>query len=165
MPRGDDPCALGRDETNAAVTVRITVRASRAGYGAYFEPFFSTKKQGTGLGLAMVRGILNQHAGTVEIRSTVGMEPCFAGLAPGRCAAATPAVKSKDNTDMRRSTHRIFRQSQRIIMQSQRMPAEAHFLIYVIDDDDLVRDGLCSLLEHLGHRTQSYRHPRWPCRN
>ena len=35
----------------------------------------------------------------------------------------------------------------------------AHFLIYVIDDDDLVRDGLCSLLEHLGHRTHSFRHP------
>ena len=39
------------------------------------------------------------------------------------------------------------------------MPAEAHFLVYVIDDDDLVRDGLCSLLEHLGHRTKSYRYP------
>ena len=26
-------------------------------------------------------------------------------------------------------------------------------------DDDLVRDGLCSLLVHLGHRTESYRHP------
>jgi CheY-like chemotaxis protein len=29
----------------------------------------------------------------------------------------------------------------------------------VIDDDDLVRDGLCSLLEHLGHRTKAYRYP------
>ena len=39
------------------------------------------------------------------------------------------------------------------------MPAEAHYLVYVIDDDDLVRDGLCSLLEHLGHRTKAYRYP------
>ena len=39
------------------------------------------------------------------------------------------------------------------------MPAESHLLVYVIDDDDLVRDGLCSLLEHLGHRTKSYRYP------
>ena len=44
-------------------------------------------------------------------------------------------------------------------MQSQRMPANSHYLIYVIDDDDLVRDGLCSLLVHLGHRTESYGHP------
>ena len=39
------------------------------------------------------------------------------------------------------------------------MPAESHYLVYVIDDDDLVRDGLCSLLEHLGHRTKAYRYP------
>ena len=44
-------------------------------------------------------------------------------------------------------------------MQSQRLSPDLHFLIYVIDDDDLVRDGLCSLLEHLGHRTHSFRHP------
>jgi FixJ family two-component response regulator len=39
------------------------------------------------------------------------------------------------------------------------MRPESHFLVYVIDDDDLVREGLCSLLEHLGHRTKSYRYP------
>jgi len=60
---------------------------------------------------------------------------------------------------LRRSTHRIFKQTQRIILQSKRLPADSHFLVYVIDDDDLVRDGLCSLLEHLGHRTKSYRYP------
>jgi CheY-like chemotaxis protein len=64
-----------------------------------------------------------------------------------------------DKSDARRSTHRIFKQTQRIILQSKRQPAEAHFLVYVIDDDDLVRDGLCSLLEHLGHRTKAYRYP------
>ena len=31
--------------------------------------------------------------------------------------------------------------------------------VLVVDDDDLVREGLCSLLEHLGHRTKSYRYP------
>jgi len=125
-----------------------------------FEPFFSTKKQGTGLGLAMVRGILNQHAGTVEIRSTVGMGTSVSLTWPrGKVDAASIKGLRKDQTDARRSTHRILRQTQRIIMQSQRMPADDHFLIYVIDDDDLVREGLCSLLEHLGHRTKSFRSP------
>jgi CheY-like chemotaxis protein len=68
-------------------------------------------------------------------------------------------VKSKEMEITRRSTHRIFRNSQRVIMQSQRTTDEPHYTIYVIDDDDLVRDGLCSLLEHLGHRTHSFRHP------
>jgi FixJ family two-component response regulator len=77
----------------------------------------------------------------------------------GDIAARPAAVKAKESLDGRRSTHRIFKQTQRIILQSKRQPAESHFLVYVIDDDDLVRDGLCSLLEHLGHRTKAYRFP------
>ena len=144
--------------TNAAVTVRDHgAGISEQDMAHIFEPFYSTKKQGTGLGLAMVRGILQQHSGTVEIRSTVGMGTSVSMVWPrGNLADSS---KPKEPADVRRSTHRIFRQSQRIIMQSQRLPAEAHFLIYVIDDDDLVREGLCSLLTHLGHRTQSYRNP------
>jgi len=147
----------------SATTSTVTVRDHGAGISEQdmthiFEPFYSTKKQGTGLGLAMVRGILQQHSGTVEIRSTVGMGTSVSMVWP-RGDVAGASSKPKEPADVRRSTHRIFRQSQRIIMQSQRLPAEAHFLIYVIDDDDLVREGLCSLLQHLGHRTQSYRNP------
>jgi signal transduction histidine kinase/CheY-like chemotaxis protein len=142
---------------------KVTVQDSGAGVSEedmahIFEPFFSTKKQGTGLGLAMVRGILSQHSGTVEIRSTVGVGTSVSMVWPRGDKVATP-FKNKNNVDARRSTNRILRQSQRIIMQSQKMPAEAHFSIYVIDDDDLVREGLCNLLEHLGHRTQSFGNP------
>jgi len=144
-------------ETMASITVRDHgTGIAEQDLVHIFEPFFSTKKQGTGLGLAMVRGILNQHSGTVEIRSTVGMGTAVSLVWPrGEGIAVEPAPK--EATDVRRSTHRIFRRSQRLILQSQRMPAEAHFLIYVIDDDDLVRDGLCSLLQHLGHRVEAFR--------
>jgi signal transduction histidine kinase len=37
-----------------------------------FEPLFSTKSFGTGLGLATVRQIVTQHAGTIRIDSTPG---------------------------------------------------------------------------------------------
>jgi CheY-like chemotaxis protein len=97
----------------------------------------------------------------VEIRSTVGMGTSVSLTWPRGDALAVPAKPKEagDASDQRRSTHRIFKQTQRIILQSKRQPADTHFLVYVIDDDDLVRDGLCSLLEHLGHRTKAYRYP------
>jgi signal transduction histidine kinase/CheY-like chemotaxis protein len=151
------------NETRAVVTVRDHGPGiPEADMAHIFEPFYSTKKQGTGLGLAMVRGILTQHSGTVEIRSTVGMGTSVSLIWPrGDVTSVQPLAPKEagDKSDARRSTHRIFKQTQRIILQSKRQPAEAHFLVYVIDDDDLVRDGLCSLLEHLGHRTKAYRYP------
>jgi signal transduction histidine kinase len=147
-------------DTRATVTVRDHgAGIAEQDMAHIFEPFFSTKKQGTGLGLAMVRGILAQHSGTVEIRSTVGMGTSVSLVWPrGDIGVMKPAA-AKQALDARKSTHRIFKQTQRMVLQAKRMPAESYMLVYVIDDDDLVREGLCSLLEHLGHRTKSYRYP------
>lgn len=44
-----------------------------------FEPYFSTreKNEGTGLGLSVVHGIINDHAGAVTVESTPGVGSCF----------------------------------------------------------------------------------------
>lgn len=42
-----------------------------------FDPYFTTKNQGTGLGLAVVRKIVEGHGGTLNVTSTVGKGTVF----------------------------------------------------------------------------------------
>ncbi len=63
-----------------------------------FEPFFSRKQRGTGLGLVVVRKILMDHGGDVSVRPAPGGGACFVlslplvpARAPGSGADAEPA--------------------------------------------------------------------------
>jgi two-component system sensor histidine kinase PilS (NtrC family) len=74
-------------ELRVAATVarkRLEVRVSDTGEGIgrddldhIFEPFFSTKADGTGLGLALVHRVLQDHGGEVLVESTPGVGSSF----------------------------------------------------------------------------------------
>ena len=65
-----------------------------------FEPFFTTKEvgKGTGLGLAMVFGLMRQHQGFVRIQSTPGAGTAVQLHFPARGDLARPAVAAAAST-------------------------------------------------------------------
>ena len=94
------------------------------------EPFFTTKgERGTGLGLAMVYGMLERHKGEIDIQSTLGsgtrVELTFPAATHGGIAQT--------------GLHRIIRAPIRPLR------------VLVIDDDPVVLTALQAILEGLGH--------------
>jgi signal transduction histidine kinase/ActR/RegA family two-component response regulator len=92
----DKERALSHGALAAGRYVRLTVRDSGQGMDAatlerIFEPFFTTKAAGagTGLGLAMVHGIVSDHGGAIDVRSKPGAGSSFAAYF--RHAEAPPA--------------------------------------------------------------------------
>ena len=47
-----------------------------------FEPLFSTKAKNTGLGLSLVYGIVEQHAGVIDVKSKINEGTTFTIILP-----------------------------------------------------------------------------------
>lgn len=77
----------GGDSRGAAPAVEITVSDNGVGIrpehlGRLFEPYFTTKAHGTGLGLALVRQTIHDHRGTVGVTSEPGRGTTFTVTLP-----------------------------------------------------------------------------------
>lgn len=96
-----------------------------------FEPYFTTKKlhEGTGLGLSVVHGIVNDHGGAVTAESVPGQGSCFTVYLP----------EAKDNTEQNSS-----------IGEFKYNKLEGTIL--VVDDEQPITFFLVQVLEHLGYK-------------
>ena len=95
------------------------------------EPFFTTKGEGgTGLGLAVVYGIIQRHGGTIEIASEKGVGTTFAIHLPATTGAKGIAAPSVERLD----------RSLRVL---------------IVDDQDIICELLAEHLAGDGHTTAS----------
>jgi len=99
-----------------------------------FDPFFTTKPvdRGTGLGLAMVYGIITQHHGWVECRSEVGVGTTFSVYLP----LASAGQEGEQGWSGESSLH----------------AKTGAGTILVIDDEDAVRTVAARFLDRCGYR-------------
>jgi CheY-like chemotaxis protein/anti-sigma regulatory factor (Ser/Thr protein kinase) len=96
------------------------------------EPFFSTKAEnGTGLGLAMVSGIIRRHDGTLDIESTPGRGTTFHLTLPCHRSEST-----KDEEEVRLTLDRSLR-------------------VLVVDDEPHPREVVTQYLRSDGHRVST----------
>jgi PAS domain S-box-containing protein len=97
-----------------------------------FEPFFTTKEpgKGTGLGLAMVFGIVQQHQGWVDCLSQVGKGTCFEVYLPRLTTTAPAPEPSHDDNGVR----------------------GGHETILLVDDEAVVGRLGQTILERHGYR-------------
>src|SRR5208283_1481016 len=97
-----------------------------------FEPFFTTKRegQGTGLGLAMVYGIMKQHHGHVTVRSEPGMGTTFKMYWPA-------FVEGDDTVRQSIETMGNYRGNETVLL---------------VEDEPLVRELTREILEMFGYK-------------
>lgn len=119
-----------------------------------FEPFFTTKPvgQGTGLGLAVVHGVMRTHGGAVDVNSRLGQGSTFTLYFP---------VSAQDSTSKRTTSAHASKQSVCAVLaiQAAAEPDLRKHVMYVDDDQALV-SLVQRLLRRRGYQVTGFLDPR-----
>jgi PAS domain S-box-containing protein len=116
---------VGVDDTGTGMPREILEKA--------MDPFFTTKEvgKGTGLGLSLVYKTVQAHRGQVELRSEPGRGTSVRLRFPA-CGALLPTPEH--------------------LAEPLPKPSPRALTVLVVDDDELIRSSLLTMLEFMGHR-------------
>jgi two-component system cell cycle sensor histidine kinase/response regulator CckA len=115
--------------------IKISVRDQGMGIPAehlprIFDPYFTTKQKGSGLGLASVYAIINKHHGHIAVESKPGLGTTFHIYLPAVEQQTTP--QPEEDRELLVGTGKIL----------------------VMDDEDMVREVLGRMLARLGYEAE-----------
>jgi CheY-like chemotaxis protein len=121
-----DYVVLAMKDSGTGITPEVRERA--------FEPFFTTKAEGagTGLGLAMAYGFVAQSGGHIDIDGVPGAGTTVRLFLPRSTAPESAVLDAASPAPQGGNEH-----------------------ILVVEDDDAVRDSVCTMLGQLGYRVRS----------
>ena len=94
-----------------------------------FDPYFTTKPKGNGLGLASTYSIIKNHQGLITVQSEINVGSTFTIYLPAAVRASAAEEKQRSTTD----------------------PITGHGRVLIVDDEEAIRDLVEFTLSHLGY--------------
>ncbi|NWJ98396.1 MAG: response regulator [Chloroflexi bacterium] len=97
-----------------------------------FDPYFTTKEQGSGLGLAVCYSVIKKHDGLITVESTVGSGTTFQVYLPATYVETEETPRSEAETSLKSDKGRLL----------------------IMDDEPSLRRAMQRLITRLGYQVE-----------
>ncbi len=135
-----------KEDSNMALPpgpyIKLTVKDDGCGIppenlARIFDPYFTTKKEGTGLGLAVVYSIIKKHQGHIRVHSILGRGSSFEIYLPAEKTRQVPEKTKAPPSSLS--------------SPGSGLPAR----ILILDDEKLILDTLSEMLSLMGYEVDT----------